>query len=202
VPRFREEKKQSIHEKLVAEGKKLFQRYGLKKTNIEELADAAGIAKGTFYHFFESKEDLCLAIFDREEELMARDLEAIMSRYADPVRTFKTLIAFSQEFVRGDSLLVRLRESGEYEQLARGVSPEKLAAHLRHDEGTAAFFIKAMKTKGVRVAVKPDVLAGVLRAVVMLVMQDKVIGEHVFDRVMDLLAGWIGTGLLKGKARR
>ena len=200
MPRFREEEKRIIREKLVVEGKRLFQRYGLKKTSIEELADAAGIAKGTFYHFFESKEDLCLAIFDREEELMRKDLKRIMSRYRDPLRTFKALIAFSHNFVRGDSLLVRLREAGEYEQLARGVSPEKLAAHLKHDETTAAVLITAMRAKGARVTVKPDVLAGLLRAVVMLALQEQVIGRHVFPQVMELLTDWMADGLFKRKA--
>ena len=117
MPRiFKDTDRAIIREKLVIEGKKLLQRYGLKKTSIEELARSAGIAKGTFYHFFESKEDLCFAIFDREEEKLAENLHQILTRDPDPARTIKKVIAWSLEVISGDSLLVRLRESGEYEK--------------------------------------------------------------------------------------
>jgi AcrR family transcriptional regulator len=200
MPRiFDEAGRAAVKDKLITEGRRLFQRYGLKKTNVEDLARSAGIAKGTFYHFFESKEDLCLAIFDREEELMAADLQSILARYPDPARTFQAVIRFSIKFIRSDSLLVRLRESGEFELLARGVSPEKLSAHLDHDVGTAGLLLKALKAKGARPTLRPDVFAGVLRAFVALTLQEKIIGEHVFTRVITLLTGWIAAGLLKGK---
>jgi AcrR family transcriptional regulator len=202
VPKiFDEADKAAIKDRLVTEGKKLFQRYGLRKTSVEELARAAGIAKGTFYHFFESKEDLCFAVFDREEELMAADVQALVTRYDDPARTFRALIDFSIDFIRSDSLMTRLRESGEMELLARGVSPEKLTAHLDHDVGTAQLLIKSLRAKGTRVTIKADVLAGVLRAFVALTLQEKVIGEPIFKQVMNLFADWIAAGLLKRKGK-
>jgi AcrR family transcriptional regulator len=73
-------------------GKKHFQRYGLRKTNVEELARAAGIAKGTFYHFFASKEDLCMEIFDREETIIAKEVEAILSQHLDAAEVFRAVL--------------------------------------------------------------------------------------------------------------
>lgn len=52
---FSEEEKEWIRERLLQEGEKQFSAYGLRKTNIEELADAAGISKGAFYIFFSPK---------------------------------------------------------------------------------------------------------------------------------------------------
>ena len=62
---FSEEEKARIRERLLEAGRKRFTRYGLKKTTIEELAGAARIAKGSFYLFFDSKEELYVA---RSEE--------------------------------------------------------------------------------------------------------------------------------------
>ena len=203
MPRiFKEADKAIIREKLVIEGKKLLQRYGLRKTSVDELARSAGIAKGTFYHFFESKEDLCFAIFDREEEKLAEDLRQLLVRDPDPARTIKKVIDWSLDVISGDLLLVRLRESGEYELLARGVSPEKLAAHLAHDVGTATLLKQALLDKGARIEIRDDVLAGVLRAVVLLALQNKIIGDDVYSRVMELMVAWITDGLIKGKRKR
>ena len=61
-------------------GLQAFSAYGLKKTNVEEIAEAAGISKGAFYIFYESKEALFMDVIEqaeirfRQEVLAAVDL--------------------------------------------------------------------------------------------------------------------------------
>lgn len=43
----------------------LFWRYGLKRTSIEDVAHEAGVAKGTVYLYFDSKETLFLEVAER-----------------------------------------------------------------------------------------------------------------------------------------
>lgn len=43
----------------------LFQQKGYDHTSVADIIDAVGIAKGTFYHYFPSKEDLLAAIVER-----------------------------------------------------------------------------------------------------------------------------------------
>jgi AcrR family transcriptional regulator len=42
--------------------------YGIRKTNVEELTEAAGISKGAFYSFYPSKEELFMDILEEIEE--------------------------------------------------------------------------------------------------------------------------------------
>ena len=198
MPRFKEADKASIREKLLSEGKKLFQRYGLRKTNVAELARAAGIAKGTFYHFFESKEDLCMAIFDLEEDEMVEEIDHIIARGKDAADTLQGFIAFAMDFVKSDSLLVRLRETGNISLLERGVRPEKLAAHLSHDVGTAEKIMAALRAQGADVSLPAEVLAGIFRSLVLLALQPQIIGEDVFAPVMANITSWITQGLIQG----
>ena len=44
--------------KLLEAGKKLICKKGLSNTSIEEITDAAGVSKGTFYTYFNRKEDI------------------------------------------------------------------------------------------------------------------------------------------------
>ena len=44
--------------KLLAAGKKLICEKGLSNTAIEEITEAAGVSKGTFYTYFKRKEDI------------------------------------------------------------------------------------------------------------------------------------------------
>lgn len=61
-PIFSREDKKKIRMKLLTEGRKMMIERGITKTNIDELAENAGIAKGTFYNFFPSKQDFILEI--------------------------------------------------------------------------------------------------------------------------------------------
>lgn len=52
---------------------RLFQRFGYKKTTIEEIAREAGIGKGSVYLHFQSKEDVLLTLIREHLQLMIED---------------------------------------------------------------------------------------------------------------------------------
>jgi len=77
MPRaFKEEEKEKIRGKLLEAGRACFLRYGLKKTTIEDVVQPAGIAKASFYLFFDSKESLFV-------ELFMDEMPAMMERLLD-----------------------------------------------------------------------------------------------------------------------
>lgn len=49
--------------------------------SVDDICEAAGVKKGSFYHFFPSKEDLAVAAF---EEHWQRDIEPILERVFHP----------------------------------------------------------------------------------------------------------------------
>ena len=64
------------HEKVIAildTAKKMFGRYGLRKTSIDEIARMARVAKGTIYNYFGSKDQVYLEVLRREvNEIMEK----------------------------------------------------------------------------------------------------------------------------------
>lgn len=59
---FTEEQQNQIREQLFEAGIRLSKELGVQRMTVSKLADAAGIAKGSFYSFFESKEAFILAL--------------------------------------------------------------------------------------------------------------------------------------------
>lgn len=59
---FTDEEMKQIRSKLITAGIRLSRELGLHKMSIEKLTEAVGIAKGSFYLFFGSKEDFILEI--------------------------------------------------------------------------------------------------------------------------------------------
>jgi AcrR family transcriptional regulator len=65
---------------ILVEAAKIFSRFGFKKTSVDEIAKAAGVAKGTIYLAAESKEDLFYQALHRE----VRQWVAEVSKLIDP----------------------------------------------------------------------------------------------------------------------
>jgi AcrR family transcriptional regulator len=77
MPRaFTEQEKTRIQDRLLDAGHSCFARYGLRKTTIEDLVKSAGIAKSSFYLFFDSKESLYA-------ELLMAEMPAMVARLLD-----------------------------------------------------------------------------------------------------------------------
>lgn len=64
--------RKTSREAVLDEARTLFAKRGVASTSIADIALACGIAKGTFYRYFESKEALVDALFLPEAQSLAR----------------------------------------------------------------------------------------------------------------------------------
>jgi AcrR family transcriptional regulator len=74
-PDGRVARRQGTRELIMEAATELFAARGVTSTSIEDIAEAAGIAKGSIYYNFESKAGLVEAIMARSSELLAAALE-------------------------------------------------------------------------------------------------------------------------------
>ena len=97
-------------ERLLAGAKELFLARGYAGTSVDAICEKAELTKGSFYHFFDSKEDLALAVLEwslrRSGQVLASGRH---SHIADPLeRAFaflEDLENFSPELWSGGCLL-------------------------------------------------------------------------------------------------
>ena len=64
VAAFTAEEKEVIKRKLHTVAKECLQRYGVKKTTVDQMAALVDISKGSFYNFYSSKEMLFFAVLE------------------------------------------------------------------------------------------------------------------------------------------
>jgi AcrR family transcriptional regulator len=69
---------------ILAAATETFARFGFRKTSIDDIARRAGIAKGTVYVHFESKDELFGAVIRRIGVKATADLEASMKQARTP----------------------------------------------------------------------------------------------------------------------
>src|SRR5690242_10870621 len=62
----REQNKEQTKERILAAALELFSRQGLEATTTKQISRKAGIAEGTLFNYFKTKEDLALFFFQKE----------------------------------------------------------------------------------------------------------------------------------------
>jgi len=85
-------------------GKTLFSTQGFKKTNIKEIAQA-GVAVGTFYNYFASKDQLFLEIYVQENEKLKQWLIESIDVDQQPVDVIHQLLMRNQEAIHASPIL-------------------------------------------------------------------------------------------------
>ncbi|OPZ74740.1 MAG: Fatty acid metabolism regulator protein [Firmicutes bacterium ADurb.Bin456] len=70
----------------------IFARKGYHKTTVEEIARAAGVAKGTIYYHFANKEDLYLAVIREGVYLFQKQLDRSLATASSPPDKISSLI--------------------------------------------------------------------------------------------------------------
>jgi AcrR family transcriptional regulator len=70
----------------------LFAQNGYAATTTEEIASAAGVRKGTLYHFYPTKELLLYEVLRRAIDLPQRSLTSILATTDDPVEVLRRFI--------------------------------------------------------------------------------------------------------------
>ena len=80
-------------EEFLDTAEQLFKGKGYYATSVEDIVDRMEVAKGLFYYYFDSKEDLVTAIIDRLWEGAVTDYQAIIER--DDLTALEKLFLYS-----------------------------------------------------------------------------------------------------------
>jgi AcrR family transcriptional regulator len=72
----------ATRERIIGVARERFATLGYAAASNKDIAEAAGITTGAIYHYFESKRDLYIAVFDQVEAL-------VFSRFNDALRGFE-----------------------------------------------------------------------------------------------------------------
>lgn len=129
MPHFSDAKREQIRETLHETGRELFARYGLDKTTIGELTEPAGIATGTFYQFYDSKEALYLEILEAYgEELVPRLLDNSFEAHDDPEEAITAFLEAIMHEFESNPLIHQIIVEDEYDRLRAQYSDEEIAA--------------------------------------------------------------------------
>ena len=92
--------KEEVRTHIVGIARRIFTRYGFRKTTMEEIASASQMGKSSIYYYFKSKEDIFRAVVEFEAIMLKERLNRIISKDSSPTERLKAYILFRLHHVR------------------------------------------------------------------------------------------------------
>ncbi|HTU76038.1 MAG TPA: TetR/AcrR family transcriptional regulator [Trebonia sp.] len=83
-------------DKILSSARALIEVRGYSALGVAEICTAAGVPKGSFYYFFESKEALALAVIDEQWARQRQDWASVLSSQAGPLERLWALFEATQ----------------------------------------------------------------------------------------------------------
>ncbi len=90
---------------------KVFSEEGYHQATMEKIAALSGVAKGTVYTYFKSKEDLLDQLLEEYYQEIVKRISAICGKETDILQQIRELIVFWVHFIEANPLVYRLIQS-------------------------------------------------------------------------------------------
>ena len=181
---FTAEEKEVIRKKLHKVAKECLQRYGVKKTTVDQMAAMTDISKGSFYNFYSSKEMLFFAVLEEYQiDVMDRLTEQLdMEAKIDTNRLVQLLYDFYQDFRY--SFMYTIFKNHEMELLIRKLPKEVITNHHLIDDRMVK---KIVSRIDIRENVSVEIVSALFRTIAMTILHIEEIGEEQFDTTLKLV---------------
>ena len=191
---FTAEEKEVIRKKLHKVAKECLQRYGVKKTTVDQMAVMVDISKGSFYNFYSSKEMLFFAVLEEYQiDVMDRLTEQLdMEAKIDTNRLVQLLYDFYQDFRY--SFMYTIFKNHEMELLVRKLPKEAITNHHLIDDRMVK---KIVSRINIRENVSLEIVSALFRTIAMTILHIEEIGEEQFDTTLKLVIQGIVVQITK-----
>ena len=180
---FTEEQNETIRRDLIREARCCGVTVGMRKTSVEQLTEAVGISKGSFYKFFDSKELLFFAVLeDIHTECFAAAQKSLQENAAiDPASRTAAAILAACRWLSETKAFVFIENDAEF--LLHRLPEEVKTAHYHDDETHIRLLLEKydlVPSRGISLA------AATVRGLILTVSHREQIGE-LYPQVLETL---------------
>ena len=178
----------------------VFADAGFHTSRVQDIAERAGVAKGTIYLYFQTKEEILLSIFQRYFDSLLDLIDRFQQQHMTAVEIIDELV---QQQVRSAIVNPRLLQLlGRRPLAAQTVAGGKIEAYHRH----VLDRLTGMLTEGIRLGqvrpINPRVGANILYSIILSIPQYLVLYpedglERSFPKLVEEVARFAWAGIRK-----
>ncbi|WP_054403879.1 TetR/AcrR family transcriptional regulator [Paenibacillus solani] len=188
-----EREKDLVREAMFTKGIELIRKKGVKRITVEDITNATHIGKGSFYSYYNSKEELLYSIIKKSESRMFERVEAVLS---ERINLKERLVkALKEIYLAADSIVLYVSPL-DIELLLR-----KLPAEAADREALKSndYFSRTLSLCGIdESGCEMEVLAYLMNALHFVGSTDMSFGERGREKALDILVHAIAEYMTEG----
>ncbi|ADR29922.1 MULTISPECIES: TetR/AcrR family transcriptional regulator [Bacteria] len=188
MAKFTELEKEKIREELLKVAYRFFVDKGFKNTSLEDITSSVGIAKSSFYIFFESKEILYMELLAHEGEQIEKQVWPKVIAAKD-IRSAIKIYLNEMALELEDKILTQrlVYDLEEYKIVSRKLNPDYVGSEHLRSIVPLVEFIKLRQDSNEIIDEEPGIIAGVLRAAWLIGSQKGDLQQYNYERIKELL---------------
>lgn len=187
---LREKKKIDTKNRIFEVSGKLFKEKGFENTTIDEITKEAGIAKGTFFNYFPTKDSLILYFAEQKAELIY-DLteDEVMIHLPTKERIKKFLVALAESYEKDKDLTKLLFiEYRRYIEISRPEINKERSPHYHLMKVLLGLLEEGIEKREVKGSINTRMAAETLNAVYFHTLMVWLKSENDFSFSRDIFA--------------
>ena len=181
-------------------GKELFSSKGYKDTNVADITKMAGMATGTFYNYYPSKDKLFMELFIEENVRLKKHIVEIINLDADPINVMKEMMYLNLEGMKADPILKEWYNREAFTRIEQGYREEN---GLEHVDFLYDSFIEVVRKWQLQEKMRQDITAEMIMAIfgalINIDTHKEEVGIKYFPQVLEYMAGFTMKGLMDCK---
>lgn len=189
--KFTEKETKEVKIKLKKEAYNLFITKGFKKTSLDLIVNATGIAKGSFYKFYENKESLYFhLLMDIEKELHEEQKKKIKNQPF--IEAYKQTFVEQVNYIKSHPLLKNSVDLEFMGKLWSRLPKKDQEASIHFDYKKMNDLEKEAKKNKLKLTNDTHTTLGILRSLVFTLLHDDIMGiekENASNFIIESILG-------------
>jgi AcrR family transcriptional regulator len=186
------DKKEAIYKA----GKELFSSNGFKDTNVADITKAAGMATGTFYNYYPSKDKLFMEIYLEENAKLKKDILLSVDPEGAPADVMKQMMALNLQGINASPILRQWYNRDVFSKIERIYREENGNEQVSFMYDSIAEGVTMWQAQGkMRADIDSGMITAIFAAIINIDTHKDEIGLQYFPQVMNYIAEFVMKGL-------
>jgi len=177
-------------------GKVLFGSKGFKYTGVSDITKMAGMAVGTFYNYYPSKEKLFMEIFIEENKELKKKLMEAVDPDDEPLQLIRKAIMLNMEGMKSSPILSQWYNRDVFEKIERLFREENGMGAMDFFFKDTVELIRMWQAEGkIRKDIDSELIMAMFMAIINIDTHKEEIGLQYFPQLQEYLTEFVIQGL-------
>jgi AcrR family transcriptional regulator len=177
-------------------GKELFSSQGYKDTNVSDITKKAGIAVGTFYNYYSSKDKLFMQIFLDENVKLKKNIMQSLDMKGDPLKIVNEMLLLNFKGINSDPIMKEWYNRDVFNKIERNYRRENGIENVDFMYDSFIEVVRKWQDEGrMRSDIDSGMIMAIFSAIINIDTHKEEVGLQYFPEVQNHLAEFVMKGL-------